>query len=43
MNRGRIVEQGVPQKLLDSPEHEATRCLVTATPQSIMTSRILGA
>jgi ABC-type glutathione transport system ATPase component len=42
MNRGRIVEQGVPQKLLDYPEHEATRCLVAATPQSIMTSRILG-
>jgi ABC-type glutathione transport system ATPase component len=43
MNRGRIVEQGVPQKLLDYPEHEATRCLVAATPQSIMTSRMLGA
>ena len=43
MNRGQIVEQGGPQKLLDSPEHEATRCLVTATPQSIMTSRIPGA
>jgi len=43
MNRGRIVEQGVPQKLLDYPEHEATRCLVAATAQSIMTSRIPGA
>jgi len=40
MNRGRIVEQGVPQKLLDYPEHEATRRLVAATAQSIMTSRI---
>jgi ABC-type glutathione transport system ATPase component len=43
MNRGRIVERGDPQKLLDSPEHEATRRLVAATPQSIITSRMLGA
>ena len=43
MNRGRIVEQGVSQKLLDYPEHEATRRLVAATPQSILTSRMLGA
>ena len=43
MNRGRIVEQGVPQKLLDSPEHEVTRCLVAATPQYFITSRMLGA
>src|SRR5882724_8014964 len=27
MNRGQIVEQGVPEKLLASPQHEATRSL----------------
>src|SRR5437879_12754622 len=43
INRGRIVEQGIPEKLLGSPEHEATRCLVAAMPQSIVTSHTPGA
>ena len=42
MDRGRIVEQGIPEKLLGSPQHEATRCLVAATPGSIVTLNIPG-
>src|SRR3989454_7005995 len=40
MNRGRIVEQGVPEKVLGAPSHEATRGLVAATPGSIVTPRM---
>src|SRR6266566_2590602 len=43
MNRGRIVEQGVPEKVLRAPSHEATRCLAAATPGSIVTPRMPGA
>ena len=43
MNRGRIVEQGVPEKVLGAPSHEATRGLVAATPGSIVTPRMPGA
>ena len=42
MDRGRIVEQGIPETLLGSPQHEATRCLFAATPGSIVTSHIPG-
>jgi peptide/nickel transport system ATP-binding protein len=43
MNRGRIVEQGVPEKVLRAPSHEATRCLAAATPGSIVTPHMPGA
>src|SRR3989441_12939148 len=33
MDHGRIVELGAAEKLLRSPEHEATRCLLAATPR----------
>jgi ABC-type glutathione transport system ATPase component len=33
MNRGRIVEQGPPGKVLKHPEHESTRQLLSATPK----------
>ena len=43
MNRGRIVEQGVPEKLLAFPENEATRRLIAAMPASIIRSYAAGA
>jgi peptide/nickel transport system ATP-binding protein len=33
MDHGRIVELGAAEKLLRSPAHEATRCLLAATPR----------
>ena len=33
MHRGRIVESGPPEKILSSPNHEATRSLLAATPR----------
>ena len=33
VSEGRIVEEGVPQQLLDHPTHEATRLLVEALPR----------
>src|SRR5882762_4033816 len=41
MDRGRIVEQGSPEEVLRSPEHEATRRLVAATLGSSVTPRAL--
>jgi peptide/nickel transport system ATP-binding protein len=41
MDRGRIVEQGSPEKVLRSPEHEASRRLVAATLGSNVASRAL--
>jgi peptide/nickel transport system ATP-binding protein len=41
MDRGRIVEQGVPEKVLRSPEHSATRRLVAATLGSNVAPRAL--
>jgi peptide/nickel transport system ATP-binding protein len=41
MDRGRIVEQGAPEKVLRSPEHAATRRLVAATLGSSVTPRAL--
>jgi ABC-type glutathione transport system ATPase component len=35
MDHGRIVEQGIPEKLLGRPEHEATRRLMAATSSAI--------
>jgi peptide/nickel transport system ATP-binding protein len=40
MDRGRVVEQGVPEKLLHAPEQEATRRLVAAIPGSSVTPRL---
>jgi peptide/nickel transport system ATP-binding protein len=40
MDRGRVVEQGVPEKILRSPEQEATRRLVAAIPGSSVTPRL---
>jgi ABC-type glutathione transport system ATPase component len=40
MDRGRVVEQGVPEKLLHAPEQEATRRLVAAVPGSSVTPRL---
>ncbi len=40
MDRGRIVEQGVPEKVLCTPEHEATRRLVAAIRGSNFTPRL---
>jgi len=40
MDRGRIVEQGFPEKVLRAPEHEATRRLVGAIPGSNFTPRL---
>ncbi len=34
MHRGRIVEQGGPQRLFSAPQHEYTRTLVTAVPRA---------
>jgi ABC-type glutathione transport system ATPase component len=42
MDHGRIVEQGLPEKLLAFPEHEATRRLVAATP-SLVRPHMAGA
>jgi len=39
LDRGRVVEQGVPEKVLRAPEHESTRRLVAALPESIVTPR----
>jgi peptide/nickel transport system ATP-binding protein len=33
MNRGRIVEQGPAEKILQQPEHETTRQLLAAVPR----------
>jgi peptide/nickel transport system ATP-binding protein len=41
MDRGRIVEQGAPEKVLRSPEHAAARRLVAATLASSVTPRAL--
>jgi len=43
MHRGRIVEQGIPEELLSSPQHEATRGLLAATPRSISAPYVAGA
>jgi peptide/nickel transport system ATP-binding protein len=40
IDRGRVVEQGVPEKVLRAPEHEATRRLVAAVPASTFTPRV---
>ncbi len=40
MDRGRVVEQGVPEKILHTPEQEATRRLVAAIPGSSVTPRL---
>jgi ABC-type glutathione transport system ATPase component len=39
LDRGRVVEYGVPDKVLLAPEHEATRRLVAAFPESSVTPR----
>jgi ABC-type glutathione transport system ATPase component len=43
MNRGQIVEQGVPEKLLASPQDEATRSLIAAMPRAIVRPHMSGA
>ena len=43
MHRGRIVEQGIPEELLSSPQREATRRLLAATPRSISAQYVPGA
>ena len=43
MDHGRIVEQGIPEKLLAFPEHEATHRLIAATPPTIRRSQMAGA
>jgi peptide/nickel transport system ATP-binding protein len=43
MHRGRIVEHGIPEELLSSPQHEATRGLLAATPRSISAPYVAGA
>jgi len=43
MNRGQIVEQGVPEKLLASPQHEATHSLIAAMPRAIVRPHMSGA
>jgi ABC-type glutathione transport system ATPase component len=40
LDRGRIVEQGAPEKVLRAPEHEATRRLMAAVPGSNVTPRL---
>ncbi len=40
IDRGRVVEQGAPEKVLRAPEHEATRRLVAAVPGSNFTPRV---
>jgi peptide/nickel transport system ATP-binding protein len=40
MDRGRIVEQGVPKQVWFAPEHEATRRLLAAVPGSNGTPRL---
>jgi len=40
LHRGRVVEQGVPEKVLRAPEHEATRRLVAAVPGSLVAPRV---
>ena len=42
IDRGRIVEQGFSEKLLDSPEHEATRSLIAALPGWALSSHKTG-
>jgi ABC-type glutathione transport system ATPase component len=41
MDRGRIVESGPAEKILSSPNHEATRSLIAATPRFIETPGVL--
>jgi peptide/nickel transport system ATP-binding protein len=43
IHRGRIVEKGLPEKIVGSPEDEATRCLVAAMPRSLVTPHKAGA
>ena len=42
IHRGRIVEKGIPEKIVDSPEDEVTRSLVVAMPQSLVTPHKAG-
>jgi peptide/nickel transport system ATP-binding protein len=43
MNRGQIVEQGAPERLLASPQHDATRSLIAAMPRAIVRPHVFGA
>jgi len=40
LHRGRLVEQGVPEKVLRAPEHQATQRLVAAVPGSPVAPRV---